>query len=189
MVSLARPWRTITGLGRMHSVIIISHWFERNTSWYIKRVKFSRPSKSLMFSNLQIVIKNKMTKVPQCKLPQIEKPEPGEIHQPEWVSEEHKHFWEQMLNLEKEIVGNMLIVHHPEGACAKDGHNYDQCMYHDDYPDAWMMAEDGYFEINGAPKMDKPEKVQTVTNRVDILLNKGTLRDRNRQRYTGTSFE
>lgn len=158
----------------------LADWFERNApSVYVKRVKFSRPSKSIMYSNLEIVIADQLTQIPEWK------DENGN-----WVSDEMKHYFNQMIVLEKEYMGNMLVVHHPEGECAKDGHNYDECMYHDDYPDAWVLAEDLYFELNGAPvKKVKPE-VPSVPNVVSNLLDKGTRRDRNR--YSGranTSFE
>ena len=95
-----------------------------------------------------------------------------------------------MIYLEKEIIGNMLVVHHPEGACNRNDHNYDECVYHDDYPDSWMMAEDAYFEINGAPVKKKPVKTPTVPNMVDDLLNKGTVRDPKRNSGRGeTSYE
>lgn len=166
----------------------LADWIERNTSWYVKRVKFSRPAKSLMFTNLQIVIESKLTSLPQCKI-EVNN-DSDEIHEPEWVSDEHRHFWTQMLWLEKKTVGEMLVVNHPEGQCSSTNHIYDECMHHDDYPDAWMMAEDAFFEVNGPPVKKKPEKPATVPNVVSALLNKGTMRDRNRGRRTGgTSFE
>lgn len=158
----------------------LADWFERNApSIYVKRVKFSRPSKSVMFSNLEIVIADQLTQIPEWK-----------NDRGEWVSDEMKHFYQQMTWLEKEYMGNMLVVHHPNGECPKDGHNYDECMHHDDYPDGWVLAEDVYFELNGAPvKQSRPE-VPSVPNVVSNLLDKGTRRDRNR--YSGranTSFE
>lgn len=166
----------------------LADWFERNTSWYVKKVKFSRPSKSLMYSNLQIVIQDKLTDLPACKIEREIDPEnPNAVHEDEWISPEHKHFWTQMLNLEKEIVGNMLVVHHPAGECNRNDHDYDECPNHDDYPDSWMLAEDGYFEINGAPKKKEIPKIPTVPNKVKELLEKGTLRDRYRGRRQGDS--
>lgn len=169
----------------------LADWFERNTNWFVKKVKFSRPSKSLMYSNLQIVIQDRLTSLPVCKVErEIDPGNPNAVHEDEWTSPEHKHFWTQMLNLEKEIIGNMLVVHHPAGECNKNDHNYDECVNHDDYPDSWMLAEDGYFEINGAPKKKDPPKVPTVPNAVQKLLDKGSLRDRYRGRGRGdTSFE
>lgn len=138
----------------------LADWFDNNARWFVKRVKFSRSSKSLMYSNLQIVIKDKLTAIQQCKIDK------------DWVSNEHKHFWNQMLYLEKEIIGNLLVVHHPNGGCNKSSHDYDECIYHDDYPDSWIMAEDVYFEINGVPKRKETPKVPTVPNAVQSLLDK-----------------
>lgn len=175
--------RRVIGKGGVACIVIdvtrgdwLADWFERNTNYFVKKVKFSRPSKSLMYSNLQIVIRDNLTSLPAWKT------EDGEWSSPEW-----KHFFNQMIYLEKEIVGNMLVVHHPKGECNKNDHNYDECMHHDDYPDAWMMAEDGYFEINGAPVMKKPPKVPTVPDAVSKLLNKGTLRDKYRSEDKGTN--
>lgn len=136
----------------------LADWFEKNTNWFVKRVKFSRPSKSLMYSNLQIVIADKATSLPEWK--------PGG----EWISDEWKHFVEQMLHLEKEWIGNMLVVHHPKGSCNTSDHNYDECPYHDDYPDSWMLAEDAYVEMNGVPKRKVKPKIPTVPNAISRLL-------------------
>lgn len=154
-------------------------WFERNSSWHIMRIRFSRPSKSSMYSNLQVVIADQLTGIPEWKDPNGE-----------WVSEEMKHFFNQMVWLEAEYLSNMLVVHHPEGECPSTGHNYDECMYHDDYPDAWVMAEDVYVELNGPPVRKKAPEVPSVPNIVQGLLDKGTARDRGRFRSRGgTSFE
>lgn len=157
----------------------MADWFERNTGFYIVKIKFSRPSKSVMFSNLQVMIADKLTQLPEWKTPSGE-----------WVSDEWKHFITQMSVLEKEMMGDILVVHHPAGECAKDGHNYDECMYHDDYPDAWCMAEDVYVDINGAPVRQKKPEVPTAPHMLDELLNKGTMRDRSRYAGRGgTSYE
>lgn len=159
----------------------LADWFERNTSWYVKKIKFSRPVKSIMFSNLRTVIDGKLTSIPQCKLESNNNSDV--IHEPEWVSDEHKHFWNQMLALEKEIVGErVLVVHHPSGSCDGNDHNYDECLFHDDYPDAWAVAEDAYFEINGVPKKKEKPETPTVPNSLTAMLNKGTMRDRRRSR-------
>lgn len=138
----------------------LADWFEKNTNKYIKRVKFSRPSKSLMYSNLQIVIADKTTSIPQCKQGK------------EWVSDEYKHFFEQMIHLEKEIIGNMLVVHHPKGTCNTADHNYDECPYHDDYPDTWMMVEDLYVDRNGVPKRKDRPVIVTEPNAISFRLDK-----------------
>lgn len=157
----------------------LADWFERNAKWYIIRIKFSRPSKSAMYSNLQVVIADQLTQIPEWK-----------TENNEWTADETKHFFNQMIWLEKEYLGNMLVVHHPDGHCAVTGHNYDECMYHDDHPDAWVMAEDVYAEINGAPVRKKAPEVPSVPNMVQGLLDKGTSRDRSRNLGRGnSSFE
>lgn len=156
----------------------MSDWFEKNTSWYIEKVKFSRPSKSLMFTNLQVVIADKLTTLPPPK------------HGNEWVSEEEARFWTQMIGLEKETKGNLLVVAHPSGSCNRSDHDYDECPYHDDYPDAWMLAEQGYVIINGVPKRARKPESLTLPNAVQKLLDRGSLRDRYRpQASKDTSYE
>lgn len=152
----------------------LADWFQRNTNYYIVRRKFSRSSKSIMFTNLQVVIKDKLTKIPVWKVGK------------EWVSDEHRHFFEQMINLEKEIIGNLLVVHHPNGNCSSSDHNYDECPYHDDYPDSWAMAEDLYVELNGVPKRQKKPDIPTVPNAVDAMLNRPMM---GQQRYGGMNVE
>lgn len=157
----------------------LADWFERNTKWYIIRIKFSRPSKSAMFSNLQVVIAEQLTQIPNWK-----------DDQGDWTSDEMKHFYNQMVVLQKKYMGEMLVVSHPDGECNKNGHDYDECIYHDDYPDAWVMAEDVYVEINGAPVKKKKPEVPSVPNMVQNLLEKGTHRDLNRNRgMDSNSFE
>ncbi len=153
----------------------LADWFEQNTNFTVKRVKFSRPSKSVMYSNLQIVIEDKGTALRPWK---IEK---------EWTSEEDKHFFLQMQGMEKEYVGKMLVVHHPSGSCSRSDHNYDECPYHDDYPDAWVLAEDAYIEINGVPARKLKPKISTVPDAVSKLLNNPL--QKAKQRYRSSPFE
>lgn len=150
-------------------------WFENNSRFYVLKVKFSRPSKDVMYKNLQTVIAKKLTALPVLK-------QGGEA-----VSEEAKEFRRQMLELEKEQIGYMLVVHHP-----KDDEDHDTYAdgFHDDYPDSWTLAEHGYIHINGMPKLEKPTKPATVENAVESLLNKGTKRDKVRYRTDhGSHFE
>lgn len=107
-------------------------WFERNTKWYIHRVKFSRPVKSIGYKNLRVVIQDKLTSVPVFL-------EGKEFATPEW-----EHWYNELLDLQKQIIGELLVVAHPAG------------NYHDDYPDSWMLAELGYMTINGVPAGHKP---------------------------------
>jgi hypothetical protein len=168
----------------------LADWFERNTRHFVKKVKFSRPAKSLMYSNLLVVIEDQLTEIPTCKIEVPVDPRNEAVHADEWVSDEHRHFWEQMRFLEKETVGRMLVVNHPKGTCNPNDHNYDECEYHDDYPDSWMMAEDIYVEINGVPRRKQKPVVSTVPDTVQTLLDKGTRMDPHRHRNRGeTSYE
>lgn len=151
----------------------LADWFETNTRFYIKRTKFSRPSKSNMYANLQVVIADKRTELPMWKIGK------------EWVSDEAKHFFNQMTALEKETIGTMLVVHHPKGSCKSGDHNYDECPYHDDYADSWMLAEDVYVDLNGVPERKIKPRVPTVPNAITKLLD----RPMNGRRMYGTSFE
>lgn len=150
----------------------MSDWFEKNTSWYIEKIKFSRPSKSLMYTNLQIVIADKLTSIPR--------PKHLVDGSDEWVSDEEARFWSQMMSLEKETKGSLLVVAHPEGSCNRADHDYDECPYHDDYPDSWMLAEQGFVIINGVPKRAHKPEAHTIPNVVQKLLDKGSLRDKYR---------
>lgn len=123
-------------------------WFEKNTKWYIVRVKFSRPTKSVIYKNLRVVIQDKLTELPVIMVGK------------EWVSEEWRHFWKEMLDLQKQIMGDMLVVAHPAG------------NYHDDYPDSWGLAEYGYLMVNGVPKGKRPpEESSNFDNSLRRLLN------------------
>ncbi len=113
-------------------------WFEKNTRWYVHRVHFSRPQKDIMYKNLRVVIEDKLTSIPQL------------TDGKGYTSIEAEHFYSEMMDLQKEIVGRMLVVHHPNGE-----------TYHDDYPDSWALAEMGYVAINGVPVTRKPERVET----------------------------
>lgn len=152
----------------------MADWFAKNTKWYVEKIKFSRPSKSLMYTQLQVVIADKLTALPVMKV------------DGEWVSDEAKHFYDQLIHLEKEQIGDLLVVHHPKGSCNQADHNYDTCVYHDDYPDSWMLAEHAYIAINGVPKRVKKPEALTVPNAVSNMLNRSS----RRSRYTGgDSFE
>lgn len=152
----------------------MADWFEKNTSWFIDKVKFSRSSKSGMFTDLQVVLAHKLTTLPPVMV------------DGEWVSDESKHFFEQMMHLEKEHIGLLLVVHHPTGSCNSDNHNYDECVYHDDYPDSWCLAEHAYIVINGVPAVAKKPEALTVPNAVQGLLNRPF---RDRRRYGSNGYE
>lgn len=123
----------------------IPDWFEKNCRWHIHRMKFSRPTKSIMYKNLQSVMKSKGTSLPEF------------VFNGEFISDEWKHFYTQMLNLQKQIIGELLVVAHPNGKCKiEGGHDYDNCKFHDDYPDSWALAETAYIALNGLPEANKP---------------------------------
>lgn len=124
-------------------------WFVKNTRWYVVPVKFSRPSKDIMYKNLQTVIANKLTSIPPEKLSE---------HSIEYRSEEDKLFWEQMLSLQKSYKGELLVVAHPP-----DGH--------DDAPDSWALAEHAWVQIMGVPKAQKtPDQSAAVQDPVQAML-------------------
>jgi hypothetical protein len=136
-------------------------WFARNTKWYIHRVKFSRPSKSIMYKNLQVILQGALTELPEFLIDK------------DFLSDEWKHFYKQMLDLQKELIGDLLVVGHPHGECGGDNHDYDNCPYHDDYPDSWALAELLYVVINGVPKGQRPpEDTGNFDNSVRRLLAK-----------------
>ena len=107
-------------------------WFERNARWYVHPVKFSRPSKDIMYKLLRTVIKKQTTSLPLIK-------------EKDFTSQEAKDFWVQMIDLQKEIIGSMLVVSHPDG---KD--------YHDDYCDSWALAETVYDYFNPTKSKVRP---------------------------------
>ena len=124
-------------------------WFERNTKWYILRVKFSRPTKSIMYKNLRVVIQDRRTKLPEFLVGK------------EFISEEWERFYKEMLDLQKRIIGDLLVVQHPIGD-----------SYHDDYPDSWALAEYLYITLLGVPKGQRPpEEGTNFDNSVRKLLN------------------
>lgn len=154
-------------------------WFERNTRWYIHRVKFSRPSKSIMYKNLQTVIQKRLTSLPAFLLDQVAQG-PIEFLTPEWGN-----WYRQMLNLQKEVIGNMLVIAHPPGKCKSGGHDYDNCVCHDDYPDSWALAEILYVTLNGLPKDDKPPETggNLDSELARMLESKGGSRGKGIEKY------
>lgn len=133
----------------------VPDWFERNTSWYIHRVKFSRPVKSVMYKNLRVVLQDRQTKLPPIFY------EDGK----EFTSEETGRLFRQMTGLQKEVIGEMLVVAHPKGKCTGSTHDYDNCPHHDDYPDSWALAEIGYIAVNGVQVGQRaPEETPTASS-------------------------
>lgn len=122
----------------------VPDWFEKNSRIYIHRVKFSRPTKSIMYKNLQSVIQSKMTSVPLFQ------------QGTEFASVEWKNWFRQMVMLTKQVIGEMLVVQHVNGKCNANSHDYDNCPYHDDYCDSWALAELGYVSLRGVPAGQRP---------------------------------
>ena len=132
-------------------------WFERNTRFYLERVKFSRMSKDNMYTWLTAVIKKKLTSLPLL------------VDGGEFTSEEAKMFWNEMVELQKKIVGEMIVVSHPNGNDS-----------HDDFPDSWALAEHAYAVINGVDKRAKPAPSHTLPNALEqMLVRKGNKKEGN----------
>ncbi len=127
-------------------------WFDLNTRWPVSGIKFTSVMKDILYKNLQAVIKNKGTALPQIK-----------VEEQVFISETHRGFWEQMLYLQKEIVGRLLVVHHPVGE-----------EYHDDYPDSWVLAEHAFVTVHGLPAKADQEVAPPNQSRIaNLLSNKG----------------
>ena len=98
--------------------------FEANTEFQdensgLYRVKFSAPSKDMMYKNLKVSIKELLTTTPKLDTKLGER------------------FKEQMLDLQQEYKGQLLSVHHPDSSGARD-----------DYADSWVLAEWAYSKWN-----------------------------------------
>lgn len=98
--------------------------FERHTYFTSEpsglfRVKFSLPTKDILYKNLGTQIKEFLTSVPKIETKEAEK------------------FKQQMIDLQKEYKGNLLSCHHPEDAKA-----------HDDYCDSFALAEYAFYKFN-----------------------------------------
>lgn len=124
-------------------------WFENNTRFYLLRAKFSRQFKDIMYTNLTVVIKKAQTALPMM------------MDGREYTSEEAKLFWNEMIELEKKIMGEMIVVSHPNGE-----------EYHDDFPDSWGLAEHGYAHINGVEIKAKPEGPINLPSALEKMLNR-----------------
>lgn len=98
--------------------------FEKHTEWSdeksgLYRVKFSAVSKDMMYKNLKVSIRELLTTLPNMSTNKGER------------------FKLQLLDLQQEYKGQLLSVHHPDDANA-----------HDDFPDAWALAEWAYARWN-----------------------------------------
>lgn len=104
-----------TGIGDYMSDMFESEtaWRDENTGMY--RIKFNDKSKTDMYKNLKVTIKELLTTLPKLDTKEADK------------------FRQQMLDLQQEYVGQHLKVRHPDDPNA-----------HDDYPDSWALAEWAY---------------------------------------------
>lgn len=98
--------------------------FEKHTQWQdensgLFRIKFSAVSKDMIYKNLKVSIKQRLT-----RLPKMDKRYGQRLR-------------EQMLDLQQEYKGQLLSVSHPDSPNA-----------HDDYPDSWALAEWAYAKWN-----------------------------------------
>ncbi len=98
--------------------------FEANTQYRdefsgLYRVPFSQQSKSMIYTNLKVSIKELLTDLPLLD------------------TREGERFLQQMLDLQQEWKGQLLSVQHPDDPNA-----------HDDYPDSWALAEHAYAVYN-----------------------------------------
>lgn len=114
--------------------------FENNTEWRdensgLYRVKFSAPSKDMIYKNLKVSIQELLTTLPNLGTNQGVK------------------FRQQMLDLQQKYNGQLLSVSHPTDPQA-----------HDDYCDSWALAEWAYARWNESNDVqivmvgDRPER-------------------------------
>lgn len=104
--------------------------FDTKTDWQVIHYTFSAVSKDALYKNLEAVIHQQLTEIPA---------DDG--------SEDWRRMRKEMLELEREYKGRLLSVHHPE-------HDAEGRMGHDDYPDAWALAEWAQAETaRSAPRM------------------------------------
>lgn len=105
--------------------------FERHTQWQdentgLYRVKFSAMSKDILYKNLKVSIKERLTTLPKLD------------------SKIAERFRMQMLDLQQEYKGQLLSVHHPTTPDARD-----------DAPDSWALAEHAFaqYYAKGEPQL------------------------------------
>lgn len=125
-------------------------WFDKNTRYKINRVKFSRTTKDIMYKNLQVVIAEQLTKIPAVIGTELV------------LDEQEKGFLDEMLALNKEIKGGLIVVSHPKGG-------------HDDYSDSWALAEHSYVLENGV--------VESKTHYKENIIQKELLKVKYNKNY------
>ncbi|MCL5667318.1 MAG: hypothetical protein M1383_06135 [Patescibacteria group bacterium] len=136
-------------------------WFDLNTRWQVTGIKFTAQMKDILYRSLQAIIAKKLTALPQIRVDDMV-----------FVTEAHENFWEQMLYLEKEIVGRILVVKHPgqNNSNRKESSAWDN-RDHDDYPDSWVLAEHAYVVVHGLPAKEDTKQIQPNKSIVANLLN------------------
>jgi hypothetical protein len=104
-----------TGQGSFMPDMFARHTRFRDERSGLFPVKFSLQSKDTMYTNLQQVVQNRLTAIPADDTLELTR------------------MRKQLLDLEKEYKGSFLTCHHPNDEQGQE--------YHDDYPDAWALAE------------------------------------------------
>ncbi len=141
-------------------------WFERNSRFYIEKVKFSRMTKDILYTNLTAVITGQLTSLPVL------------LEDNEFVSDETQGFLEQMIDLQKKVVGEMIVVNHPPGDDS-----------HDDFPDSWALAEYGFTVINGVVKREKPVSADLLPDPLLAMLNSKNRGGRKGDRVVDSDYD
>lgn len=108
-----------TGVGDPFTDMFVADTEFRDEKHGLYAVKFTQVSKDNMYRNLKISIKELLTTLPKLDTKRTDK------------------FKQQMLDLQQEYKGQHLSVKHPDDPNA-----------HDDYPDAWALAEWAYARWN-----------------------------------------
>lgn len=107
-----------TGQGSFMPDMFKIHTKFRDERSGLFEVKFSLQSKDMIYTTLLQSISNRLTAIPADDTLELRK------------------MRQQLLDLEKEYKGQFLSVHHPEDETGQS--------YHDDYPDAWALAEHAF---------------------------------------------
>lgn len=107
-----------TGQGSFMPDMFKTHTKFRDERSGLFEVKFSLPSKDMIYTNLMQTVTNRLTAIPQTDTLELKK------------------LRQQLLDLQKEYKGQFLSCHHPEDESGQ--------TYHDDYPDSWALAEHAF---------------------------------------------
>ncbi len=104
-----------TGQGSFMPDYFKTHTKYRDERSGLFEVKFSLPGKDAIYTNLMQVVTNRLTAIPADDTLELRK------------------MRQQLIELQKEYKGQFLVCHHPDDESGQ--------AYHDDYPDAWALAE------------------------------------------------